>query len=678
VTTSSTAHASPGLFGPADLLIGVTGKLGLDGVEAQVREGLGRAFDAIDAASPHTPKVLLSALAAGADLLAAEAALARPGWRVVAPLPLSPDLYRTDFKDPGDLARFDAMLNRPEVRTIVLEPLRDPKANRQYAEAELVRSPSGNPRRTLHYEQGGLFIAERCALLLAICPADEPPGRVGGSARILRDRISGPVDAVMEEVRRQSRELLDEGSLAEPRTGPAWRISTGGGLDAGTLTILAPDDGGAAPFDDLLARADSLRWVVRLDVFNRRTPAVSARPAEGDPVARLRAVRDGLTGVQRRFARRVRVSVWGIAALFCAALVCLELHIELSAYDWTGRLVVAYVGFAAAAIALFLGVSSRGWQPISEDYRAIAEALRIQIVFWQSGYNSRSERVDLMYLRGLHGSLGWIREAIGQFVAAAELQADLAPPDHTAARRWITGQIEFFEQRIARRTKEVFRVRVATWFLFVVGLVQAVILSAMQLSSQPTFFGDLIAAEAKAGASSLQVLEAAAVIAVLFAVASRLGGAEDTERRPWALQALRVLQTLAAVAAGGVLAVGLCRLAGLLPPPATYDGHKPWVEEVAEKLLMLAVVLPAAFAGALRFVADKLSWEAELQGYERAENHFKRADHALGELEAQGRTAATRRRRQTIVLDLAAEALRENEAWLVGHRERPLEPVVGG
>jgi hypothetical protein len=221
------------LTGPAHLLIGVTGKLHLDGVEAEVRAGLKTAFEAIDAASPHTPKVLLSALAAGADLLAAEMALARPGWRVVAPLPLSPDLYRADFTVAEDLARFDAMLAHPQVRVIVLASLSDPKSKRQYQDADLIRSPSGNLQRTHHYEQVGLFIAERCALLLAICPADEAPGRIGGSARILRSRVAGPVDATMESVRRRSRELLDEGSLAEPRTGPAWRIATGGGVEPG-------------------------------------------------------------------------------------------------------------------------------------------------------------------------------------------------------------------------------------------------------------------------------------------------------------------------------------------------------------------------------------------------------------------------------------------------------------
>jgi hypothetical protein len=665
------------LTGPAHLLIGVTGKLHLDGVEAEVRAGLQAAFEAIDAASPHTPKVLLSALAAGADLLAAEMALARPSWRVVAPLPFSADLYRADFTAPADLARFNAMLTHPGVRVIVLETLRDPTANRQYADADLVRSPSGNPRRTHHYEQVGMFIAERCALLLAICPADEAPGRVGGSARILRNRVAGPVDATMENVRRRSRELLDEGSLAEPRTGPAWLIATGGGVEPGSLAILNPGKAVTA-FDDVAARNESLRGAVRLDDLNRRTPTDAARTTAGNAVALLRAVRDGLTAVQRRFARRVRLSAWGIAGLFIAALICLELHIELPDYGWTGGLLVAYVGLAAGAIALFLGVSSRGWQPISEDYRAIAEALRIQIMFWECGYDARSDRVDLMYLRGLHGSLGWIREAIGHLVAAAKLLADPPAPDHAAAGKWIAGQIAFFEKRIVRRTTEMRLVRTATWFLFVIGLMQAIVLSEMQLFKERSAFHHLVATQAGAAPILPQIAGAAAMIVVLFLVALSLGRIVDAERRPRRLAVLRAMQTLAAVAAGVVLSMGLWRLAALMPSPEGYLSHHPWIEGAPEKLLMLALVLPAAFAGALRFAADKLSWEAELQGYERAVIHFRRADHALGALETQDRNAATRRRRQKILVDLAAEALRENEAWLVAHRERPLEPVVGG
>jgi hypothetical protein len=395
-------------------------------------------------------------------------------------------------------------------------------------------------------------------------------------------------------------------------------------------------------------------------------------------VARLRAVRDGLTGVQRRFAQRVRLSAWAIAGLFIAALVCLELHIELADYGWSGGLVVAYVGFASGAIAVFLGVSNRGWQPISEDYRAIAEALRIQIMFWECGYDARSDRVDLMYLRGLHGSLGWIREAIGHLVAAAKLLADPPRPDHAAAGKWIAGQIAFFEKRIARRSSEMRLVRTATWFLFVMGLMQAIALSEMQLFQEQSLFHHLAVADADAGPPVWQIAGAGVAIVLLFLLALNLRRAADAARRPRWLGALRAIQTLTGVAAGLVLAMGLWRLGDLMPQPEGYLSRHPWLEAAPEKLMMLALVLPAAFAGALRFVADKLSWEAEMQGYERAVIHFRRADQALAELEVQGHAQATRRRRQMILVDLAAEALRENEAWLVAHRERPLEPVVGG
>ena len=55
----------------APLLIGVTGKLDLKGADAAVRAALDAAFERLDARCPGTPKVLVSALARGADTVAA-------------------------------------------------------------------------------------------------------------------------------------------------------------------------------------------------------------------------------------------------------------------------------------------------------------------------------------------------------------------------------------------------------------------------------------------------------------------------------------------------------------------------------------------------------------------------------------------------------------------------------
>jgi len=95
-----------------------------------------------------------------------------------------------------------------------------------------------------------------------------------------------------------------------------------------------------------------------------------------------------------------------------------------------------------------------------------------------------------------------------------------------------------------------------------------------------------------------------------------------------------------------------------------------WTKE----LIAMAVILPAAIAGALRYVADKSSWAAELSGYEHAVQHFRRGAAALAGARDMDEIAEHRE----LIRALGAEALSENEAWLRSHRERPLEPVVGG
>ena len=97
----------------APFLIGITGKRDLKGQEDAVRAALDGTFDIIDARLPHSPKILLSALAKGADTVAAEAALARPGWRVVAPLPFEREVYEGDFPDPASLARLRSLMADP-------------------------------------------------------------------------------------------------------------------------------------------------------------------------------------------------------------------------------------------------------------------------------------------------------------------------------------------------------------------------------------------------------------------------------------------------------------------------------------------------------------------------------------------------------------------------------------
>jgi len=82
----------------------------------RVRAAIESALDSLiaagkEATSKHARFVLVSALAEGADRIAAEAALAR-GWTLEAPLPFSIPRYETDFADEASVAAFHALLKR--------------------------------------------------------------------------------------------------------------------------------------------------------------------------------------------------------------------------------------------------------------------------------------------------------------------------------------------------------------------------------------------------------------------------------------------------------------------------------------------------------------------------------------------------------------------------------------
>jgi hypothetical protein len=682
LTVKHTDTAEPG----APLLIGVIGKRDLNGAAAKVREAFDAAFDLLDRRLPCTPKILLSALATGADTVAAEAALARKGWRVIAPLPFAREVYETDFTDPADLARLQSLLAHPRVRVMELAPLRRPGGEARYAPADLVRTADSPPDRTLHYEQAGLYIAERSAVLISLGDPDEAPERIGGTARTLKWRLQGP-DPVVNAMRARSADLLHEKELEEPRVGPVWRIrlrpedALGGERLA--LTVELPGEGADHPLGANHTTEVSLAFARGLEAFNRLVGRFAPRALTGaapDAVARLRELRAGLSAVQGEMKARVQRSVWMIAAVFFLAIFSLEAHIALDAYAWADWLSTAYFLCILTAVGLYALAVGRRWQPIAEDYRAISEALRVQIVLWQSGLDGRDHRVDLRFLHGAEASLGMVRQTVGQFIEAARLWTPPPPPNPDAAADWIKAQIRYFDAKIGQHSAAVARVQCASWFLFLAGLAASACVGAMPVQSLKTPFVLTAAAEWPATGRAVALGLAALVGVGLYFVALRLRALIDalTYRQRGRRRLFRVLDILCALAAGVILALALCDVSALLPFPGLGHGGElesgAWREHQAEKLMLMGAVLTTALAGAIRFVADKLSWEAELQGYEQAHAYFHRAKRNLDALTGEDAPA----RRQALILELVDLALQEDEAWLTAHRERPLEPLLGG
>jgi len=671
----------------APLLVGITGKLDLKGADAAVRAALDAAFERLDKRCPGTPKVLLSALARGADTVAAEVALARPGWRVVAPLPFSAALYLEDFDEAG-AATLNGLLADPKVRSFVVDPMHKPARGATYSEAELSRTHGDGAPRTDHYEQAGLFIAERAAILIAVMDAAEPPGRVGGSARIVHHRLTGDLDADAARVVAGSVVLQDPPRLVDRQTGPVWVVDLARlGETGGGLMVWNPGDSAPSPLSVAQSLADSLTLADGLEAFNRRlggldAPArrdIAARagPNLGDCVSELKRLRLGLSAIQAAMIRRVRGSIRQLALLSLIAIGMFEIYadlgdrnfyLDLDRFQWAPMAAVGYIVFLLGAVFVYWNAGRHRWQRIAEDYRVAAEALRVQLVWWQSGLTRREDRIESYYQHEARGSVRQLRLFVNQLLDACVLTLGKPALDPDAARAWAAGQVAFFEQRIAQRRRELAVVEGATWFLFAASLAVGLCLPLTLLSPvvERLCMGP---AAWPAVVRALVLLVVAAAMVGLFLVAIRARGSgddgQDTSRTAVPVWA-------AGLVAGLALTVSLCIAATFIPTPDGVRGVMKWAKE----LIGIAVIMPAAVAGALRFVADKSSWSAELTGYEHARAHFTRGQAAL--LDAGPAEGPAEGERRQIILALGAEALRENETWLREHRERPLEPIVGG
>jgi hypothetical protein len=698
------------------IIVGITGKRDLEGHDPQVLAGLKEALDIIDERYPGTPKIMLSALAVGADTLAAEEALRRKEWRIIAPLPLSLDLYFEDF-DETAAARMRTIVDNPDVTTLPLQPLLDPKTQAPFTTEALRRRPgSANPERSLHYEQVGLFIAQRSALLLAVLPAGEKPGRIGGTARIVHYRVHGELDDVARDVIAQSRELRPQTSLDHPYIGPVWRIGLAPGASGSPRhrsnspeVMMPPEWAQHWPHTQGWMLHASLAISARIHAFNRRVLAISEKNWRrkvapratldgGDATSAIRSLRAAMSVIQTHAKNSVRRSLFALALLFCAAVTAFETRFVFANVDWQLGIWGAYLAAAFIALAVYWRANRMMWQPIAEDYRGVAEALRVQMAWWDSGIRDVKHSAEQFFLQGTSGSLGLVRAAVRHFVDAALLLRPAGAPVPNAAATWIDGQIAYFEARIGARQFWISVVSAGSWLLFLGALGSATLVGTTYLTQNANAYvygvlSNWVWVHVSNGWTFLATLFG---MTVVFAISVLLRSSPLVRRHMHRMPVLRFLGNLTFWLGGILFGFSLYDFAAwLLSHGANFgfaqmliQGISMPVEEASKQgggvlylgreLATIATVLPAAFAGTLRFIAEKLSLEAELHGYEDAVELFRRAKAELAEID-RGHLdpEAAARRREMLVVSLGKEALEESEGWLRAHRERPLEPVVG-
>jgi hypothetical protein len=478
---------------PAPLVIGITGHRDLrDQDLGGLSSGIKHIFLELKEKYRFTPLILLSALADGADRLAADIALSREiQARLFVPLPMERAIYEQDF-DRDSLTNFRALLEQAG----------------GYLELPLVE---GNTResimrkgheRDLQYESVGKYIVQKSQILIALWDGVES-GLVGGTSSVVRFQKEGLP-------------LTQPVSLDPLEGSPVYQIITPHDKN--------PNPGGN-PFERVVSYPTSFRgnetkaekyysrMFLRINEFNRHATAPDSalctevkkskryllKDLEEDQFSEeLRAdvnryaVVDALT--LRFQAEKVRTDRLLHGIVFLAFLLFV-LFAHLSQHP--------LLLTASLSLVLLAGLWQRRFRRRDgdtkfEDYRAMAEGLRVRF-FWRfvdlpnsiADHYLGKQRTELDWIR--HGFRGW--DVLSDF-AKMSSPKDLPARINDVRRYWIVDQQEYFHRASERDEKRLRRLDIwqTTLVCFAVGLA-AVVLAFVFRQSWPKllhheFFAD--------------------------------------------------------------------------------------------------------------------------------------------------------------------------------------------
>ena len=682
----------------APIIIGISGASDLEGEDAAVRASLKAIFDHLDGKCPSSPKMLLTMLASGADILGAEDVVNREGWEVVVALPLPLDVYLTGFDQSAATKLLNFVQeagNRKKLRLFTLDPLRPNSESQQATSAESGHPPETTEQDRLeHREQAGLFIAERCAILIAVMRADQKEDRIGTNGRVVQYRLNGNLDSAARHIVQRSDVLVEPAPLDAPPVGPVWLVEIASVRLQGELKSRMPFKllfPAGQKFPESHQLRESLRLVDRLNEFNVRArgldqktpPNIASAPAGMDQgAAILHGLMDALSTIQIGINRKLKYSVCSLAVLFCVAIFMFEAQLDLNR-RWG---VFGYITALVLGMSIYKFAWTRRWQPIAQDYRAVSESLRVQIVWWNCALVEARHRVDRFYLRGTTGSLGLVRAAIRHMVDAAALLSRCEGHDaeqqvcsnhgsgvshgNDAERQaidggltWIEEQIAYFDDRLGRRRSWVSFIDAASWFLLLASLCPEVVVAINSIR------GDVLRPVLNMYLGqfqpSLVFIAIVSMIVLAFLVSSARWLFSRSARMDRDMRVFETPHVAVSLIVGLLLSIALYQCAAFLG----YDNP-------SSSTLIIGGVSVASIAYGMQFICDRLSWPGEMRGYEDALQIFRRARSTLREIDGLAVDAAERTVLQrTIIEALGKEALKENESWLRTHRERPLEPL---
>ncbi len=437
------------------LVVGVTSHRDISASEIEpIRQRVRDFFARLQRDFPGLPLVVLSALAEGGDQLVAEEALAA-GARLVAPLPLPPDLYAEDFVDPAVRARFDTLCSQAEV--VLLPGLMD-------APRHAIEAPGA--ARDRQYAKAGVYVASHSHVLLAIWNG-QPKGRLGGTAQIVNYHLTGTLPGLIDQ-QRLTRHVLgggDESLLYHI-------VCSRSGADGAPVADLRPlqagwRSAGATGLHEHMPAEFRLMFA-HMEEFNTDAAKHAAQIVAAAPVPHN--VTSGSTTqidhlfhaadwLAIHFRKRVLLAMRLIYTLAALMGIAFALYAHLPAGDYL--IYVFLLMFAGGGYVATLA-RRRGWHRKYLDYRALAEGLRVQAYWWRAGVSTSAEHefAHDNFLQRQDIELGWIRNVMRAASLYTSSHAEAGTPTALAAviedwvgRSGVSGQLHYYECKTVERTR---------------------------------------------------------------------------------------------------------------------------------------------------------------------------------------------------------------------------------
>jgi hypothetical protein len=332
-------------------------------------------------------------------------------------------------------------------------------------------------------------------------------------------------------------------------------------------------------------------------------------------------------------------------AMIALATISLVLR-DLATTDEARRLCLAgYLLLLTIADVAYLRTRWRRSQDRFQDYRAIAEGLRVQF-FWRLAGSALA--VSEYYLRKQRSELRWIRDALRVCALRA---SPLAARDLAAVHRlWVKAQRAYYARAARRDGMRRRRQR---------SIGSALVL--LSLAATIRWLWD--SAEGHVVFIAVAIL-AALVLASHCAYGIANAAGEAASLADGALRntiALALLSACAALAFYATLVLGGPIIASQLPRLSIGDTPLEW---------MLAAISITALVGTFAHAyANVRAFGEHQKQYDRMTELFQAADEAL----ERGAATAASADAERILLDLGCEALAEHADWLLLHRARPIE-----